>query len=97
MQFLGAAVFVLLRFQRNRANELWSVKRQDECLFTRDCRDPATLAGAAPAQTALIPTSCGLAFSVLMRCTVSTPSLNSALNFAGLALSGSEKLRPKRP
>jgi len=39
----------------------------------------------------------GLVFSVLTRCTVSRPSLNSALTFAGLASSGSEKLRPKLP
>ena len=51
----------------------------------------------APAQATLTSICCGLAFWVLARCTVSTPSLNSALTLAGLASSGSEKLRPKLP
>ena len=46
-------------------------------------------------QETLTSTCWGLAFSSFARCTVSTPSLNSALTFAGLASSGSEKLRPK--
>ncbi len=48
-------------------------------------------------QLTLTSTCWGLAFSSLTRCTVSTPSLNSALTLAGLASSGSEKLRPKLP
>jgi hypothetical protein len=51
----------------------------------------------APVQEILTSTCRGLAFSFFTKCTVSTPSLNSALTFAGLASSGSEKLRPKVP
>jgi hypothetical protein len=52
---------------------------------------------AVPTQATLTSICCGLAFWVLARWTVSTPSLNSALTFAGLASSGSEKLRTKLP
>jgi hypothetical protein len=51
----------------------------------------------APVHETFTSTCRGLAFSSFTRCTVSTPSLNSALTFAGLASSGSEKLRPKLP
>jgi hypothetical protein len=48
-------------------------------------------------QETLTSTCCGLAFSSLTKCTVSMPSLNSALTFLGLASAGSEKLRTKLP
>jgi hypothetical protein len=51
----------------------------------------------APVQETFTSTCRGLAFSSFTKWTVSTPSLNSALTFAGLASSGSEKLRPKVP
>jgi len=48
-------------------------------------------------QETLTSTCWGLAFSFLARCTLRTPSLKSAVTLAGLASSGSEKLRPKLP
>jgi len=51
----------------------------------------------SPVQETLTSTCWGLAFSSFTKCTVSMPSLNSAVTFAGLASSGSEKLRPKLP
>jgi hypothetical protein len=48
-------------------------------------------------QETLISIWWGLTFSSFVRWTVSTPSLNSALTFPGLASSGKEKLRPKLP
>jgi len=51
----------------------------------------------AASQATLTSICWGLAFCVLARRTISTPSLNSAVTLPGLASSGSEKLRPKLP
>jgi hypothetical protein len=60
---------------------------------TGDCARPLSV----PAQPTLTSICCGFAFAVFAKCTASTPSLNSALTFAGLASSGIEKLRTKLP